>query len=100
MEQESPICNIHSPILTQEEKKAYKKKYANKRTDKRKNYESAYNNSHKKEKREWYKKWYAEKRKVNHSCACGGTYNSCGRVKHMKTKKHWEYIKNENLRKL
>lgn len=48
--------------------------------------------------REYYaqhKKEIQAKNSVKHQCECGGRYQKCNRLQHMKTTKHLEYVKNK-----
>jgi len=40
------------------------------------------------------------KRSESFVCACGGKYTRCGKAKHEKTKKHLQWVEEENKKKL
>jgi hypothetical protein len=90
-----------------EEINKYKKEYYEENKEKIKEYRKEYNKKHYQENKEdikEHKKKYRqenkekirEKTKKKIECECGGKYTYGKKVRHLKTKKHQNYIKNKN----
>jgi len=102
------------PIITKEEKKesdkkyneerkeerrAFDKKYYEKHKEERLEYQKKYNEKHKKriaevkkKHREKHKEEISKKRKVKINCDCGGKYRRSDNARHLRSKKHQEFI--------
>lgn len=68
-------------------------------TEKRKEYAKMYNKKYKEENKEKKKeldKIYREKNKININCNCGSIISKLNYSTHCKTKKHLQYIENNN----
>lgn len=78
----------------------YRKEYREINKEKRKQYADTYRETHKdvlnKQCNEWYEKnkeRILEQRKIKIECCCGSSVRKCDMWKHVKSKKHQDYIK-------
>lgn len=92
-------CNKVKPLISEKEKVEYFKNYRQEHLEHIKEKDKKYCAVHKDQKKE-YDKEYAkkieviEKRKEPYTCICGSTIRKDAKIRHQKSKKHQDFIKN------
>ena len=84
-----------TPEERKEQVKGYNKEYRENNKEHSKEYQKEYRENNKDTNKEYQAKWYENNRgRLNekHDCECGSKFTTRGKSRHLKTKKHCEYI--------
>ena len=87
--------NTFNPIPKKKYKAIHDKKYRLKNKDKRKEYDKEYRLNNKDKKKQQNKQW-RELNNIKTTCICGSKYTKRRVKEHEKTKKHQNFINNQN----